>query len=209
MNDTPTRFKLADGVCVTDIADIEEGYARQQTDEGYTVITVNISADRLEEIYLGLVNLVTAPGFAIVEIPVPQDVEKRLRQGPEDPYHKDVFYLDGITPEIYRGIFMPAAPLLIHDGMVTFGFGSHKGHDEVFVGRYKLTTIYADEPEKYIHFLKAQGYRRFEPLKTVFDTFTPSTPGSTRMIKVRGKTIYDMVKEWMRQGFYYAERRED
>lgn len=208
MNDPITRFKLADGVKVTDLSGIEEGYSLRQTNEGYAVITVNISADRLEEIYLGLVDLVSTPGYAIVEIPTSRDEETRLRQRPEDPFHKDVFYRDGLSTEMVRGIFKAQAHFFVHDGVVTFGFGSHHKQDEVFVGRYKLVSIFAAEPEKYTQYLKAGGYMRFEPLKTVFDTFTPETPGSTEIIRVNGETIYEMMQALLLQGFYFAERRE-
>jgi hypothetical protein len=202
------KFKLAAGVSVSNLDGVIEGFSVQPTNQGYSVITINVSADKLQNIYLGLCALVATPAFAIVEIPTNQADEIKLREKPTDPFHNDVYYLDGISFDVYKQMFLAYSQLFIDDGGVTFGFGSHTGRDEVFVGRYKLVRIYADSPDKYLQYLKLQKYPRREPLRTVFDNFSPQSPGSTKAITVNGKTVYDLIEILKQKGFYFAERRE-
>lgn len=201
------KFKLAAGVTVSNLNGVTEGFSIQATDQNYSVITINVSADKLEEIYLGLCALVNTPAFALVEIPTNQADEKKLRQKSTDSLHKDVYYWDGISFDDNKLMVLEYSQFFIDDGEITFGFGSHTGHDEVFVGRYKLVNIYTDTPAKYLQYLKSRNYPRREPLQTVFDTFSPQSPGSTQVITVNGKTIYELIEILKRKGFYFAERR--
>ncbi len=201
------KFKLAAGVAVTNLDDITEGFSLQKTNQGYSVITINISADRLQKIYLGLCELVTTPAFAIVEIPTHQADELKLREKPTDPFHHDVYYLDGISFADYQSIFLPYSQFFMDDGEITFGFGSHTEQNEIFVGRYKLVHIYTDAPAQYLQYLESQKYPRREPLRTIFDTFSPQSPGSTQAITINGKTVYDLIEILKQKGFYFAERR--
>lgn len=204
-----SEFKLAAGVAVTDLSGISEGYSLRQIDEGYSVFTVNVSADRLENTFMSLARLVRTPGFALIEIPTRLQDEEQIRDDDRAPFHKDVYYLDGIESDRFEALFLEEPELFVGDGEITFGFGSHQGTDEVFVDRYKLTRIYADEPEKYIQALEALGYERREPLRTVWDNITPQTPGRIEIITIEGRTIYDLMETLEREeGFYFAERKE-
>jgi hypothetical protein len=203
------EFKLAAGVKVADLRGIKEGFSVEEADDGASVITVNVSAEKLQTIYLGLAGLVRVPGFAVVEIPSNEKGEVKLRKDSTAPFHKDTYYLDGISFDYYQSFFLYYSPLFIDDGFITFGFGTHSGYDEVFVGRYKIFSIHTDEPRKYVQYLKAQKYQQRLPLKTVYDTFTRETPGSTEMVTIRGKTIYDLIEHLQQKGFYFAERREE
>ena len=97
----------------------------------------------------------------------------------------------------------------VHDGSLGFGYGAHGVKDEVFVSGYKIFAIYTQTPEKYAASLGELGFRQEARLRTVRDTFTPSTPGNRSRIRVEGRTIYDMVDELKKEGLYLAERRED
>lgn len=201
------EFKLAVGVHVTDLSGISEGYTVAKTAQPYSVITVNVSADRLEEVFLSLAELVNTPGHVIVEIPTNEEVEKQLRENDQAPFHKDVYYLDGVGFDALKALFVSYAQFFVDDGGVTFGFGSHQGYDEVFVGRYKVMLIYAADPDKYIQKLDKLGYERRDPLRTVWDNLSPIAPGYTEVVTVEGKTVYDLVERLVEQGFYLAERR--
>jgi len=203
------EFKLAAGVKVADLSGVKEGFSVQVTGQGYSQIKVNVSAEKLQTIYLGLAGLVRVPGFAVVEIPSNEKDEVKLRKDSTASFHKDTYYLDGISFDNYLSIFQSYSQFFIDDGEISFGFGSHTGYDEVFVGRYKLISIYADEPRKYIQYVEAQNYQCCETLKTVFDTFTRQTPGMTEIVTIHGKTIYDLIEPLKQKGFYFAERRED
>jgi hypothetical protein len=201
------KFKLAAGVTVTNLAGVTEGFCLKPTNQGYSVIEINISADKLQKIYLGLSELVSTPAFAIVETPTKKIDEIEIRKNSSDSFHNDVYCSDNVFFDAYKSIFLTHSQFFIDDGEVSFGFASCTGHDEVFVGRYKLVHIYAEEPDKYIQYLKSQNYPRREPLRTVFDTFSPQSPGSTKTIKLNGKTVYDFVEILKQEGFHFVERR--
>lgn len=201
-------FKLGTGVHVTDLSGIREGYAVKETAQ-YSLITANVSADRLEETFLGLARLVNTPGYAIIEVPVNQEIEEALRTSDADPFHKDVYYMDGIDFEILEVLFTSNLGLLVNDGGINFGFGSHQGYDEVFVGRYKFMQIYTKEPDKYTRELQRLGYEQRDPLRTVWDNISPNTPGYTELLTIEGENIYDLVERLVGEGFYFVERRED
>ena len=70
-------------------------------------------------------------------------------------------------------------------------------------------TIFANDPTKYTQALDSIEYENVQDLETVWDNFTPDTPGTTEMITVSGKTVYDLVEELLQEGFYFAECRDD
>ncbi|MHC5020073.1 MAG: hypothetical protein ACYTGX_08175, partial [Planctomycetota bacterium] len=145
-----TAFQLVAGVEVPDLTGIHEGFSSRATARGYHQITVNVSAPRLEQTVLGLAKRVAEPGFLVLEVPCEEAVEAELREDDGAPFHRDVYYLDGIDYQRFASLVQSEAPILIEDGEVNFGFGSHDGYDEVFVGAYKIVSIYAEEPRKYI-----------------------------------------------------------
>ena len=105
--------------------------------------------------------------------------------------------------------FLRYKELLVHDGMINFGFGSHHGMDEIYVGKYKIFTIYTDEVQKYYDTLSLLGIPRVEELKTVWNNISEITPGRRSRIIHNGMDIYQMVELLTEKGLYFAERRED
>ena len=192
---------------MTDLAGVSEGFGVSKG-EKFDTIMVNVTRSRLRETVFALARQVRVPGFLVVEVPTHQDIEEKLRTKPSEPFHKDVYYLDGIECSVFERIVTENEEFFLDDGQLQFGFGSHSGVDEVMVGRYKLVTVLADQSAKFVKALQGLGYeQRGDRLRTVFDTFTRETPGSTEIIKVEGKTIYEMVKDLTRSGLRFAERR--
>src|SRR5881275_1581924 len=99
------EFKLARGIHVQNVDGIHEAYAVQKGDKGFTQITVNVSADRLERVVRELATLVREPAFLVLECGTHQTEEAKLRKLPSDPFHKDVYYLDGLTQKGFLSIF--------------------------------------------------------------------------------------------------------
>jgi hypothetical protein len=204
-----TEFKTVEGVRVPSTEGIHEAYSVSLTDEGYHRFTINVSAQNIPRVYKRLSSEVCEPGFFLLEVGSPEDAEKELRKNDSDPFHKDVYYLDGITREMTEKIFSQYENLLVNDGMISFGFGSHEGRDEVYVGAYKVFRIYADEPDKYIAALAELGLPREEDVKTVWQTITRTTPGRRETLEGQDETIWDMIDDLKKRGLYFAERRED
>jgi len=202
-------FRTVEGIDVPNLKGVHEAYSVSKTTNGYHHLIINVSAERVPEVYLRLTHEVTEPAFFLMEVGTHEDVEKELRKNDSDPFHKDVYYLDGINREKGCAVFTKYEDLLVNDGMVMFGFGAHEGKDEVFVGAYKIIEIYADNPDKYLAALTELGIGKEDRVKTVWQTFSQTSPGRRNALRGRDKTIWDMVEELKPEGLYLAERRED
>ena len=202
------NFKLVKGVRVSNLNGIQEGYcvAEQQN---YFAITINVSAENIDSVFRSLSEKVRTPGFLLLEHRTHRDIERELRKNDTVPLHKDVFYLDGLQYDAFLTLYEKHKGLLVNNGMVQFGFGSHDGYDEVFVGKYKIFTVYTDDIGKYTDSLEQLGICRDDNLKTVWENFTAETPGRCETISIDNKNIYDIVEELKEFGLYFAERREE
>ncbi len=202
-------FQVARGIDVPSLSGIHEAYATEVATNGQTTFTVNVSADRLEAVFDVLSSEISDPGFLLLEVSTHLSIEKTLRQSSSDPFHKDVYYLDGISHQQLLDIFKRYGELLIHDGGINFGYGGRVGVDEVFVGPYKVLYIYTGTAEKYEHALGKLGFQKEQNLKTVWDNFTSESPGRRNTVTVENKTIWNVIEELKDSGLYFAERRED
>jgi hypothetical protein len=203
-----STFQLPKGIQVADLSGIQEAYAVSVAPDGYHVFTVNVSAENIHRVFCKLAMEVNEPAFLLLESGSTQQVESQLRKHDTDPFHKDVHYLDDINWLRAKSIFDSYEELFTHDGCLNYGFGSHVGHDEVFVGPYKIFVIYADNPEKYEVALEELGTAKVDRLKTVWDNFSPETPGRTNALTQAVPTIWEMIEQLKQQGLYFAERRE-
>lgn len=201
-------FQTVDGVKIPNHIELVEEYSRSLETNGYYHFIINVSAERIPSVFTRLSKEVSVPSFFILEAGTHEDVEKELRKSPADPFHVDVFYLDGITVEQGIKLFNKYKKLLVHDGLVNFGIGAHEGHDEVFVNAYKIFEIFSDEPQKYDQALAELGYIRKETITTAWDKFSDDAPGTLTAVPDNGTTIWNMIDEFKEQGLYFSERRE-
>ncbi len=202
-------FELVTGVEVPDLTGIHEGFSSRGTARGYHQLTVNVSAPRLQETVLALAAQVESPGFMVLEVPCEEATEAALREDDGAPFHRDVYYLDGIAFTRFAAIIRDNASVLIEDGEVNFGFGSHDGYDEVFVGAYKIVSIYAEDPRKYIDALVGLRFGMEDQVRTIWDNISIDAPGRRRSLAVDGRTVRDLIAELRDEGLYLAEQRED
>ncbi len=182
--------------------------------EGYEIRprTNRVDAFRLADVFRDLVQLVPEPGFLVLEKLCNEVIEMELRKTDEDPFHRDVYFLDGLDRSRFLGIFTEYADLLVHDGFVHFGFGSHdtSQFSEVFVGDFKVISIFVDEPSSFENKLAEWGIPRFEKLLTARDTFTEDNPGYKNRWSRGDFDIYAMMEILIRQhGLYHAKIIED
>lgn len=207
--DSGHGFRLARGVSADDLTGVVEGYSVGDTVEGYVQITINVSAENISGAFLSLCQQVKTPGFLVLEVAMKESEEEKLRSGPNDPYHNDIYYLDDLTYTELRRIYREHEEMFVHDGLVNVGFGSHDGVDEVLIGGYKIFSILAANPQKYVTALNDLGFVECDTLISVWDNFTDSTPGHRTSLPVKGKDIYDIVDELTKRGMYHSEVRED
>jgi len=142
-------------------------------------------------------------------VPTNRKDEVTLASGGTQSVHKDVYYLDGLTPEQAIEFLRVFGQWFIHDGLSSFGIGIHSGGNEIVFGKYNVVTVYTTTHGMYDDFFEAQGIGEVSNLKTAWDYFTFDTPGDSFIYKYRGKNVYDIVEHLKQYGLYFAERRED
>lgn len=201
------EFLLAKGITVPDITGIHECYEMTQRNEAF-VFTVNISVPHIEPLLMNFCFELAEPCFFILEIPTNVQDEEQLRLQETDPYHCDVYYCDGLSKQDLYAIIKKYGELFIQDGMVCFGIASHTTREELFVGKYKIIQIFTGSEARCKKLLHEMRIPLEENIKTVWENFSQENPGTTSTITMNGKNIYDALEELKKQGFYFAERRE-
>jgi len=203
------HFRLVRGIEVTDLGGVREGYMAKRADDGHTVVTVSVSAERLPEVIPALTAEVEGIAEFHVEVPCTHEVERTLRRRYDDPWHSDVFRIGDLTHERFMELFGLYGELLIHDGWVNFQYGAPApANDSVYVGPGKVIWVHADSPEKYFRVLERLGYTEELELHTVLSNVGPGTPAAPKFIEVNGKGIRDMVEELKAEGLQMHDRKE-
>lgn len=197
-------LNMVKGCRINDPSLLYEGY--EPTDSGFMA---NVNADKLQSVFESFILLHNEYCFVILEVPTNAKEESALTSGGTQPFHKDVYYLDGLSPERAVAFLRVYGEWLVHDGMSSFGIGIHSGANEIVLDKYNVVTVYTKTPQKYSGFFEAQGIYEVRDLKTAWDYFTHDKPGDTFLYEYKGKNIYDLVEHLKQYGLYFAERRED
>jgi hypothetical protein len=201
------QFRTAVGVIAPDLSGIEEGFDECVEDNGYTLMHVNVSAEHIAAHFLHLMKEMDEPGFFIVEVPATQAEEKERRKKAASPFHKRVYYLDGISKERAARFFEEYHELFVNDGLCNFGFGSLT-HEELFVGAFKIFEIFTPNPEHFRAALWVLGLEQRVHLRTIWDNTTAEAPARREALIVK-PSIWHLTAELEHQGFYLADVRED
>lgn len=196
-------LKMVKGCKIEDPSILYEGY--KQIESGFLA---NVNADKISLLLENFILLHNKHCFIIIEVPTNAKEEAVLRSDGSQHLHKDVYYLDGLTPERAVEFLQVFGEWFIHDGMSNFGIGIHSGDNEIVLDKYNIVTIYTKSFPKYDHFFETLGIDEVSDLKTAWDYFTYDTPGDSFLFEHRGKNIYDLVEHLKQYGLYFAERRE-
>lgn len=197
-------LNMVKGCRINDASILYEGYERIES--GFVS---NVNADKIQSLLESFILLHNEYCFVIIEVPTNANEETALASDGTQPLHKDVYYLDGLTPDRAVEFLRVFGEWLIHDGMSSFGLGIHSGANEIILGKYNIVTVYTKTPQKYSNFFEVQGIHEVPALKTAWDYFTQDTPGESFLYEHKGKNIYDLVEHLKQYGLYFAERRED
>ncbi len=195
-------LNMIKGCWVPDPSLLFEGYER--TKSGFAA---NIDADKIQSLFESFIRLHNEPCFIILEVPTNAKDERDLCWG-KGKLHKDVYYLDGLTPERAMEFLNVFGQWLIHDGLSSFGIGLHSGGNEIMRGKYNVVTIYTRDVPKYQGFFESHGVTEVDELITAWDYFTMETPGDSFLYSHDGTDIYGLIEHLKQYGLYFAERRE-
>ena len=197
-------LKMIKGCRVHNPTILYEGY--EQVDSGFVA---NVDADKIQSLFENFVRLHNEPCFVILEVPTSAKEETTFLFNGTSPLHKDVYYIDGLTPTRAVEFLNVFGEWLIHDGLSNFGIGIHSGANEIVTGKYNVVTVYTRDKQKYDGFFETLGIRQASDLKTAWDYFNSDAPGDSFLYTYNGKNIYDLIEHLKQYGLYFAERRED
>jgi len=172
-------------------------------------IIFNLSLKKIKLVIDDFLNQLSEPLFFVLEIPLSQQEETEIRKDNNNPFHKKVCYLDGQSKEQISAILQKYGDLLFNDGMSQFAIASHMTNDEIYIQKYKVITIYCNEPIKYVNLLKKHGLIQTDNLLTAWNTFSDETPGHVQTIELDGINVYDVYDELVKSGMYVAKIAED
>ena len=196
-------LNMIKGCRIHDPSVLNEGY--EITDYGFVA---NIDADKIQALFESFIKLHNDMCFLVLEVPTNAKEETAFSSDGASALHKDVYYLDGLTPDRAVELLNVFGKWLINDGLRTFGFGIHSGGHEILSGKYNVITVYARDKEIYKGFFEKCGIPQVRELKTAWDFFTASNPGDSFAYSFDGTNIYGLVEHLKRYGLYFAERRE-
>ncbi len=183
-------------------AQISEGYCFEEL-----CYTANVGADKLRNLLEQFIRMHAEPLFFILELPTNLTAQKLLAPGVVDGFCRDVYYIDGCTPERALELLDTVGELLIRDGLCTFGFSCHRSRDEILVGKYNVVSVYGPSGTDYGRLFAQFHIPAVENLITAWDTFTEAHPGDSQLVVTDGRRIYDLPELLQDWGIYFAERR--
>ena len=204
-----TTFATVRGNDVPQAAILKEGYEINLRDGKAFSIRANISAEKIDAVFRASLMRLPDPLVFILESPCNQVREIALRKQPADPFHRDVYFMDGLNGDRLLKIYSRFRELLIHDGFINFGVQSRKSGDEVFVGAYKIFNFFGRLPNQFEDILAEFAIPKNQHLTTAWDTFTNEAPGNKTRCDVDGISIYDMLETLIREhGLFHAKTVE-
>lgn len=172
-------------------------------------IIANISVDNMYNILKDFIETLPEPCFFLLEVPLNRKKEKKLRKSENDPFHKEVYYVDGLTQEQLIYLLDTYGNLLINDGMSCFGFASHNEKIEIYCTKYNVVQIFCFDTYKYGKLLEKYGIHETDNITTAWDTFSEEHYGESRIIEIDKLNVYKLVKKLKKWKIYFAEIREE
>lgn len=185
------QFNLSSGYTLENTGDVHQAFQVKDNN-----ILCNVSFENLNKTITGLISLLDEPLFFFMEIP-----SDKMEAGEDS---KDVYYLDNCTKPVILAIIKRYGDILFNDGIVEFGFGSHKTDDEIYLMKYNLLSIYSARINKFTACLDKMTFPKENNIVTVWDVFSDDNTGICSSVEVEGENIYDIIENLKEVGMYYS-----
>lgn len=174
-------------------------------------LTANVNADDILPLLSSFIDLHQGPFFLIVETPCSLQDESPDNQGNIAQFHKDVYYLDGMSAPFIHEILSMVGPVLVNDGLTQVGVGIHNSGAEIMTEKYNVVSIYpgSNDIEPYHALMRRYAIAQLPTITTAWSTFTRSSPGESTAIELDSHTAAEAIETLKTVGLYLAEQRED
>lgn len=149
-------------------------HSSQQLKEEYThnefTWTANVNADKIGPLVQDFIAIQASPVFFILELPCRRTEEEIWREQGIETFHKNIYYMDGLSRKKACSLLETYGELLIHDGMSSFGFGAHDHTAEIMSEKYNVVTLWSKDQTKYDTFFEAHGIQKAHHMVTAWNT---------------------------------------
>ena len=180
-------FRLIAGVSIPDTTDLAREYRLQKNK-----ITLSLSAEDYKNFFTLSVKKLSEPVFFFLEIPADNDTVR-------------TYYLDNCTQPVAQAILKRYGGVLFADGVIRFGFGSHKTDDEIYMQEYQTVTVYSERIGEYEKVIQKLGYQRNNKALTAWDILSEKNPGECVNVDVDDESYMDMLNNLIDVGMYPAD----
>lgn len=160
-------------------------------------LTTTLSAEDYSAFFPKAAGALLEPLFFFAELPAEES-------GKDSDEYK-TYYLDNCTLPVIRAILKRYGGILYSDGVLRFGFGSHKTDDEVYMQEYQQLSIYSHNISAFRNILSELGYSENPAASTLWDIISEDDPISGESVEFDGKTAADMIDNLRELGLYQAE----
>lgn len=177
--------------------------------DGY--LTANVNAEDILPMINSFIDLHEGPFFLILEAPSSLQDESPDDKGNIEQFHKDVYYLDGMSAPFIHEILSIVGPVLVGDGLTQVGVGVHNDNAEIMTKKYNVVSIFLgpNSAEPYRDLMRRYSIPQLPSITTAWSTFSQSSPGESVAIELEGHTAKDAIETLKGIGLYLAERREE
>lgn len=197
-------MKMIKGATIPNPELLKEEYEINETS-----IYANVDADKIAQVLIDFINM-NDDLFLVIEFPCNQKEEEQQMQdyteeekklyeekGTMQHFHKNIYYMDGLSRDKALEIVEKYGDILINDGYCYFGFGNRK-FDEVSKTKYNMMLSYSKEDiKKYEEIFKRNGIVKVDKLYTAWDQFSKDNPGESDITKEAHEVIEELLQDKM------------
>lgn len=160
-------------------------------------LVLTLSAEDYSAFFPKAAGALSEPLFFFAELPAEES-------GDASGEYK-TYYLDNCTLPVIRAILKRYGGILYSDGVLRFGFGSHKSGDEVYMQEYQQLSVYSQNIGTFKKILSDMGYSENPAALTLWDIISEDSPISGESVECDGETAADMIDNLRELGLYEAE----
>lgn len=159
-------------------------------------LVLTLSAEDYSAFFLKASGALAEPLFFFAELPTEES-------GNAAGEYK-TYYLDNCTLPVIKAILKRYGGVLYSDGVIRFGFGSHKTGDEVYMQEYQQLSVYSRNISAFKKIVSELGYSENQNAITLWDIISEENPISGESVECDGETAADMIDNLKELGLYEA-----
>ena len=178
------EFRLIPGVFIPDVGSVKREY-RLKKDR----LLFSLSADSYSGFFPEAVKKLPEPVFFFVEIPGDND---KMR----------TYYLDNCTRPVALAILKRYGGILYSDGVIRWGFGSHKTDEEIYTRDYQTVSVYSQKITKFSQLLESLGYSENPKAVLTWDILSDDNTGECVNVESDGEGFSEMINNLTSAGMY-------